>query len=271
MLWDEQNVLLETNTSNVVQARYTDYPGYWGGLASQSRSSVSSYYGFDSQGSTRILVSSAGVITDSYAYKVFGEEIQSGSGTVNAYWYVGLYGYYRANVGYVRARITFYVVGRWISRDRLGFAGGDWNLFEYVGNIPGLYVDPSGELSLDPSCKSCGSCGEARAVFLQGALDKVNKGLPTITGDQWKEIIECGKEKYFALNPGQRPQPPDNIWKLHDKIGDPGGSDSQNMLACMKKYAGAGSDQQPLLCRDRSSGQGNPCGGKHPPGNVDRL
>jgi len=31
---------------------YTDYPGMWGGLASQRRGSVSSFYGFDSQGST---------------------------------------------------------------------------------------------------------------------------------------------------------------------------------------------------------------------------
>ena len=41
--WDEQNVLLETSTAGALLARNTDYPGYWGGLASQNRSGVSSF------------------------------------------------------------------------------------------------------------------------------------------------------------------------------------------------------------------------------------
>ena len=64
--YDESALLLETNTSGVVQARYTNAPKTWGILASQNRSGVSSFYGLDSQGSARILVSSAGLITDSY-------------------------------------------------------------------------------------------------------------------------------------------------------------------------------------------------------------
>ena len=34
--------------------------------------------------------------------------------------------------------------GRWISQDPIGFAGGDANLYRYVGNSPTNYTDPSG-------------------------------------------------------------------------------------------------------------------------------
>jgi len=41
-LWDEQNVLIETDGSGSTQAHYTDFPGYWGGLASHRRSGTAS-------------------------------------------------------------------------------------------------------------------------------------------------------------------------------------------------------------------------------------
>jgi RHS repeat-associated protein len=36
-------------------------------------------------------------------------------------------------------------VGRWLSEDPIGFAGGDGNLYRYVGNKPLASLDPSGE------------------------------------------------------------------------------------------------------------------------------
>ena len=35
-------------------------------------------------------------------------------------------------------------VGRWLSEDPIGFAGGDPNLYRYVANSPGAFVDPDG-------------------------------------------------------------------------------------------------------------------------------
>ncbi|MBX9627173.1 MAG: RHS repeat-associated core domain-containing protein, partial [Gemmataceae bacterium] len=40
-------------------------------------------------------------------------------------------------------------VGRWLQPDPIGFAGGDPNLYRYVGNSPTNFVDPSG-LSGEP-------------------------------------------------------------------------------------------------------------------------
>ena len=90
---DGPNVLLETTPSGALQARNTRYPGQYGGLVSQNRGGASSFYGFDSQQSTRVLVSTGGAITDSYSYKAFGKELQSGSASVNPYRYVGNQGY----------------------------------------------------------------------------------------------------------------------------------------------------------------------------------
>ncbi len=74
----------------------------WGGLVSEWQSAQlieswdaagSSFYGYDSQSSTRLLTNASGVVTDNYAYRAFGTEWQSGNGSWNSYRYVGQYGY----------------------------------------------------------------------------------------------------------------------------------------------------------------------------------
>ncbi len=42
-------------------------------------------------------------------------------------------------------------IGRWMSKDPVGFLGKDANLYRYVGNSPMNYVDPSGLIINDPS------------------------------------------------------------------------------------------------------------------------
>ncbi len=136
--WDDQTVLLETTPSGVVLARNTDFPGYWGGLASQNRGGVSNFFGYDSQGSVRILTSILGAITDYYAYMAFGVELATGATTVNPNRYLGLFGYYRdfINWMYVRARLLDALRGRWVSRDELGFVFGHFGSYGYVQNQP---------------------------------------------------------------------------------------------------------------------------------------
>jgi RHS repeat-associated protein len=46
---------------------------------------------------------------------------------------------------YMRARYYDTGVGRFINKDPIGFAGGDLNLYAYVGNNPIRFVDPNGE------------------------------------------------------------------------------------------------------------------------------
>ena len=143
---DGENVLIETDANLITQAHYTDYPGMWGGLASERRGDVSSFYGFDQQANARILVSPFGVVTDSYLYKAFGEEVAVSGATVNSLRFGGEVGYWRDEAERldVRRRELRVDQGRWMSRDPIGFGGGDWNLYKYVGNGPVSWIDPGG-------------------------------------------------------------------------------------------------------------------------------
>lgn len=182
--WDQQNVLLEANEGLVIQARYTDYPGYWGGLASERQGANSSFYGFDSQSSSRILVSTGGVVTDNYSYKAFGEELQAGSGTTNPARYVGLYGYYHDAISrqYVRARVLDNTIGKWMSKDPIGFDGSEWNLYAYVTNNPNMGVDPAGLVPI--TCSS--------GTGLPSGIGRSDKNYPCIASvcAQYKALFD---------------------------------------------------------------------------------
>lgn len=142
---DGQNVLIETDANLITQAHYTDFPRMWGGLASERRGPIGSFYGFDQQSDTCILVSIGGNITDSYTFKSFGEVIAVLGTTVNYLRFGGQVGYYRdlATRLDVGRRVLRTDQGRWMSRDPIGYAGGV-NLYGYVGNGPVVGVDPSG-------------------------------------------------------------------------------------------------------------------------------
>ena len=122
-IWDGQNVLQERNVSNLRLAQYTDYPGYWGGLASGRQGSTSSFCGFDSQASTRILVNIGGVVTDNYAYTGFGLELAQGTApqslyTTNPYRFKGQASYYRDSlINIIRNEYYRSDVGRRINRN----------------------------------------------------------------------------------------------------------------------------------------------------------
>ena len=49
-VWDGQNILLETNASNIIQVVYTLEPLLYGNLISQMRSGTASFYLFDGLG-----------------------------------------------------------------------------------------------------------------------------------------------------------------------------------------------------------------------------
>jgi hypothetical protein len=53
----------------------SDFPGVWGGLSSQRRGSVSSFYGVDQQADVGLLADSTGGLSDSYLFRAFGEEL----------------------------------------------------------------------------------------------------------------------------------------------------------------------------------------------------
>ena len=52
-IWDEENILVETDSGGTTQAQSTLEPAFYGNLLSQRRSGASSWHLFDALGSTR--------------------------------------------------------------------------------------------------------------------------------------------------------------------------------------------------------------------------
>jgi len=71
-IWDEENLLAETDASNVVQTVYTNEPQQYGNLISSRISGTTSYHHFDAIGSTRQLTNGAGTVTDTMIYDAWG-------------------------------------------------------------------------------------------------------------------------------------------------------------------------------------------------------
>jgi RHS repeat-associated protein len=120
---------------------------------------------------------------DSYG-RVLQDEAASGWERV-PFGYAG--GLYDRVTGLVRfgAREYDASVGRWLSKDPIGFDGGDRNVYAYVGNTPSMHVDPNG-LSWDihdlasviPGVNlfAAGARERAQGIFEMGNEATVDRG-----------------------------------------------------------------------------------------------
>jgi RHS repeat-associated protein len=102
----------------------------------------------DALGSTLALTDSTGTLTTQYTYEPFGNTTPLGATSTNSFQYTA-----RENDGtglyYYRARYYSPRLQRFISEDPIRFAGGDINLYAYVGNSPVDSSDPSGLYSTE--------------------------------------------------------------------------------------------------------------------------
>lgn len=167
-VWDNANTLLETDNNNDILAVYTLEPVYYGNLLSQFRSGASSYYHFDGLGSTDRITNSAGLISDDYIYRAFGELATSHTTTVNSFRYIGRSGYYYdsdIDLSYLRARYYDPIRNRFLTKDDMSLfrpfittslvarpVHEHSTLYIYVGNNPVVYTDPSGQISRHLLC-----------------------------------------------------------------------------------------------------------------------
>lgn len=156
-LWDGQNILLETNASNVIQVVYSLAPALYGNLISQTRSGTDSFYLFDALGAARQLANSTMSVTDSYLYDSFGNNLATSGTATNSFRYVGRFGYYYdldLTWFYLRARYYNILSGRFVTRDPLWFSARpsleSLNAYLYASNSPISLMDPSGELIKRP-------------------------------------------------------------------------------------------------------------------------
>jgi RHS repeat-associated protein len=178
-VWDGQNVVLETNASNLIQAVYTLDPLLYGNLVSQSRGAVDSFYLFDALGSTAQLTDGTGAATDSYLYDAFGDNVSVTGSTTNSSRYVGRSGYFLTpdpSIYSARARYYSPATGRFLSTDQplirnsRQLSANPNNSYSYAENCPVILSDPSGRI---PVC-----CTFTSSTWF---------GAP----EMWSETVDC--------------------------------------------------------------------------------
>ena len=140
-------VLAETDENGTIQAYYV----YGLGLISRITPDESRhFYHYNNRGDTIALTDVSGNVTDSYSYDEYGKLLESTCSTENPFKFVGRYGVMDEgdNFYFMRARFYDADAGRFLSEDPLGFEGGDWNLYAYVGGNPVVGIDPEGTFSI---------------------------------------------------------------------------------------------------------------------------
>ncbi|MGR8980506.1 MAG: RHS repeat-associated core domain-containing protein, partial [Gammaproteobacteria bacterium] len=102
------------------------------------------YYHRDHLGSVRAVTDDSGAVKAAYAYGPYGRRTAlTGNATDSAFGFTGHYVHQATGLALAPFRAYDANIGRWISRDPVGEAGGV-NLYTYVGNNPLRWIDPLG-------------------------------------------------------------------------------------------------------------------------------
>ena len=141
-IYDGEDILLEYDGANVLQARYTHGPGIDEPIAVTKGGSMF-FYHQDGLGTVTDLTDSAGATGKSYSYDAYGTIVEQ-TGTVDQpYTYTGRELDQETGLYYYRARYYDSQVGRFLRPDPIGFSGGI-NLYGYVAGNPVRFSDPRG-------------------------------------------------------------------------------------------------------------------------------
>lgn len=239
-VWDPvaDAYLAEFNGSNVLQATYSQEPVQFGRALTQRRSTTSSWYHTDSQGSTQALSNSSQVTSDTYLYDAWGNPITSTGTTVNPFRWVGNVGYYfdsDTGLYYIRARTYQPTIARWTSadplfymlakagalgvltRDPIDYEGSEWNLYEFVRGNPGARTDPSGLDSILPdesqsTCIQCCCCPVS--ITISHGMDPSGPLTPKWTDRGWVKYQVKVQFTKINVPPGSKPTPADAVCSL---------------------------------------------------------
>lgn len=107
------------------------------------RNGQSYFFHQDGLGSIIAITDTSGQKVQSYDYDSFGNPTQT-TNFRNSYLFTAREYDEETGLYYYRARYYDPKVGRFISKDPIGFNGGDVNLYRYVSNNPVNATDPSG-------------------------------------------------------------------------------------------------------------------------------
>ena len=144
--YDRQHVIVETNDSGSIQARYVRGINY---IARIGNDNHQSYYLYNGHGDVVQTVAENGTVENQYDYDIFGNPILTveEGGYSNAIRYSGEFYDQETGLYYLRARYYDSYTGRFVSED--SYWGEDsnplsLNLYTYCENDPVDFIDPSG-------------------------------------------------------------------------------------------------------------------------------
>lgn len=149
-VYDDQNIIMEYDQSGNITAKYTHGPGIDEPLAVQQGTAIY-YYHADGLGSITALTNTSGTIVQTYTYDSFGNMTSTGS-ISQPYTYTGREYDSETGMYFYRARYYDPKVGRFVTKDPIGFDGGDYTLYVYVSNNPINKKDPTGLFSIEGNC-----------------------------------------------------------------------------------------------------------------------
>jgi type VI secretion system secreted protein VgrG len=152
--------------------------------------SGSVYYHHDGLGNTIAITNGNADVLERYSYDVFGLVNVVDASTGNAipqsahgvrHFYTGHD--FQAELGLYLTHYRAYepVLGRWLSADPIGEAGGI-NLYGYVSNNPVNWVDPLGLFNPSKGLSSLGNAANAGRLYARGALKLAGAAGLTATG-----------------------------------------------------------------------------------------
>ena len=191
-LYDREDIIMEyaaiipTNTN--ITTKYIHGPGIDEPL-SMIRNNKTYYYHADALGSITRMTDQNGNTVQTIKYDTFGN-IKSISNPliIQPYAWTGREFDIESGFYYLRNRYYDPRTGRFISKDPIGFGGGDVNLFRYVGNGPVNWVDPFG---LGPKDKLFGL---PKKFWNWYHRQRKEKGDPDITKEQADEYYQEWKD-----------------------------------------------------------------------------
>jgi RHS repeat-associated protein len=162
-LYDGDRLILEYNSSGVVQRRYVhganlDEPMVWYEGATLSAANRR-YLHADHQGSIIATSNAAGTKLDLGTYDAYGVTTAPSSWRFQ---YTGQTAIAQVGLYYYKARFYNPSLGRFMQTDPIGYDD-DLNLYAYVGNDPVNLIDPNGlsDLNLFPPVDGLWAAGEA--------------------------------------------------------------------------------------------------------------
>jgi len=123
-VYDGEDILLEYDGTNTLQARYTHGPGIDEPIA-VTKSGSTFFYHADGLGTVTDLTDSAGATAKSYSYDAYGNIVDQTGTLEQPYTYTGREFDSETGLYYYRARYYDPRIGRFIQKDPIGMRGGD--------------------------------------------------------------------------------------------------------------------------------------------------